>query len=60
MDARKDLALVLFLLVLKLTILPTLGWWMVVLPLVIGFIYNFIKGFLNGLIEGHEDRKKQQ
>ena len=35
MDARKDLALVLFLLVLKLTILPTLGWWMVVFPLVI-------------------------
>ena len=60
MDARKDLALVLFLLALKLTILPTIEWWMVVLTMINGFVYNFIKGFIKGTIEGYEDRKKQQ
>ena len=60
MDVRKDLFLVLVLLGLKLTILPDMAWWMISIPLIIGFVYNFMKGFINGLMEGHEDRKDKR
>ena len=60
MDVRKDLFLVLVLLALKLTVLPGMEWWMVFIPLIIGFVYNFVKGFINGLMEGHEDRKDKR
>ena len=59
MDVRKDLFLVLVLFGLKLTIFPDMEWWMVAVPLIVGFGYNFIKGFINGMIEGHEDRKEK-
>tara|TARA_R100000700_G_C3109073_1_gene102848 strand:- start:264 stop:443 length:180 start_codon:yes stop_codon:yes gene_type:complete len=58
MDLRKDLLLCGILLTLKFTILPDLQWWMVILPLVLGFSINFIRGFLDGQKNGYEDRNK--
>ena len=49
MDIRIDLSIVLVLLIFKLTLYPHLSFGVVLLPLIIGFLFNFTKGFIQGI-----------
>ena len=62
MNMKKDLFLCGVLWLLKLSILQEIEWWMVPLPLMLGFTINFISGFVVGFLKGinksHEERKE--
>tara|TARA_Y100000401_G_C8325421_1_gene227917 strand:- start:4515 stop:4685 length:171 start_codon:yes stop_codon:yes gene_type:complete len=55
MDIRIDLSIVLVLLIFKLTLYPHLSFGVVLLPLIIGFLFNFTKGFIQGIKDKQND-----
>ena len=52
---KPDILVTAFLIVFKLTIAPTISWWLVFSPIII----SFIVGFVNGYNEGLKDKYKE-
>tara|TARA_R110000824_G_scaffold199025_2_gene383085 strand:+ start:1430 stop:1594 length:165 start_codon:yes stop_codon:yes gene_type:complete len=48
MNIKVDLTIVLLLLILKFTLFPQLSFGIVLLPVIVGFLFNFTMGFING------------
>ena len=48
MNIKVDLSIVLILIILKFTYFPQLSFGLVLLPVIVGFLFNFTMGFING------------